>query len=236
MAQKIYRAQDRGHANFGWLDAKYSFSFNRWYDPERVNFGLLRVLNDDTIAGGAGFGKHPHENMEIVTIPLQGALEHEDNTGHSEVLRPGDVQIMSAGRGIIHSEFNHLEDEETKLFQIWIFPEKTDIDPRYDQKKFEETARRNKWQLLVSPEKGNGALWINQQARIWRGRFSAGRTVALQRAETKAGVFLMVIAGSITLGDETLDRRDAVGIDEQILPELQINETSDLLLIEVPMR
>lgn len=235
MKSIFYKADTRGHANYGWLDTYYSFSFNRYYDPQRVNFGALRVLNDDTIAAGGGFGKHPHDNMEIVTIPFSGALEHQDSTGHSEVLRPDDVQIMSAGSGIIHSEFNHSKTDACSLFQVWIMPDKRDIKPRYDQKSFNSRNRQNRWQLLVGPDNENGELWINQQARFSRGDFDAATEVKFELKRSGSGLFLMVIEGSVETAGQLLERRDAIGISETSGIDIRIRENAQLLAIEVPM-
>src|SRR5665647_1486243 len=164
MGTKIQRANERGFADHGWLRANHSFSFANWYNPAKVHFGTLRVLNDDLIAGGKGFGAHPHDNMEIVTIPLSGAIAHKDSTGTEGIISKGDVQIMSAGTGITHSEFNASKSEELNLFQVWVFPKVKNIKPRYEQKTFDEKDRVNKWKIVVSPDEKDGGIWINQDA------------------------------------------------------------------------
>jgi quercetin 2,3-dioxygenase len=171
----LHTANSRGHANHGWLDAHHSFSFGSWHNPERVHFGMLRVLNDDIVKAGFGFGKHPHDNMEIITIPLKGALEHKDNTGGHGVIKRNDVQVMSAGSGLEHSEFNHSKSEDVNLFQLWIFPDRKNVAPRYDQKTFDEADRINKFQTLVKPY-GNDGLWIYQNAFISVANFTATQT------------------------------------------------------------
>src|SRR6476646_4488477 len=163
MKTVLHEANNRGKANFGWLDSKHSFSFGHWYDPEKINFGALRVLNDDIVLGGEGFGAHPHDNMEIVSIPLYGALKHKDSTGRNEIIKQFDVQIMSAGSGITHSEFNASETEAVNFLQIWIMPKKRNIEPRYEQKTFSPANRSNRFQTVVAPD-DKDAVWINQDA------------------------------------------------------------------------
>src|SRR5512147_2030361 len=164
MKTTLHKADSRGYVDHGWLKSYHTFSFASYYEPSRVRFGLLRVLNDDIIEGGMGFGTHPHDNMEIVTIPLEGTLAHKDSMGTKQTLKPGEIQIMAAGSGLTHSEFNNSETEQINLLQIWVFPNERDIEPRYDQKVFDTTERKNKFQTLVSPEKENGAMWINHDA------------------------------------------------------------------------
>jgi len=175
----FYPAPERGHVNFGWLDSHHSFSFGHWYDPAKVHFGALRVLNDDIVSGGGGFGTHPHDNMEIVSIPLKGSLAHKDSTGTDGIIRTGDVQIMSAGSGIRHSEFNHSKTEPTNFLQIWVFPKQRDIKPRYDQRRFDTKDRINKWQVVVSPDQKENALWINQDARFALANLEEGKEISL---------------------------------------------------------
>ena len=197
MKMNIQRAAERGGANHGWLNAKHYFSFASYHNPEKVHFGLLRVLNDDTIAAGAGFPPHPHDNMEIVTIPLSGALQHKDNTGGAGVIKAGDVQIMSAGTGVQHSEFNASKTEEATLFQVWIFPKERNIKPRYDQRSFDINERINKWQIVVSPNDDDNALWINQEARFSLTKLEAGKSLSYKNAFLGNGVYLVVVNGSI---------------------------------------
>ena len=231
----LHTANKRGHANFGWLDSHHSFSFGHYYDPEKVYFGMLRVLNDDIITGGSGFGEHSHDNMEIVSIPLIGALEHRDSTGTAEVIRQNDVQIMSAGSGVQHSEANASATESVTLFQIWVFPKLRNITPRYDQRTFNITDRVNKWQVIVSPNETDAALWINQDARFSLTTLQAGNAITYNNAFTGNGVYLVVISGSVKVNDIALGKRDAIGIYDTDSFTLTANENAELLAIEVPM-
>ncbi len=231
----FHPAKDRGHANHGWLDTHHSFSFAGWYNPDKVHFGALRVLNDDVIYGDSGFGMHPHDNMEIVTIPLSGALAHTDSTGSKGVIRAGDVQIMSAGTGIEHSEYNGAPTGATSLLQIWIFPEEENIAPRYDQRSFEAEERKNAWQILVSPHARTGGLWINQQAVLSRIDLEKGKTVAYANHIRGNGVYLFVIEGSVEAGGQRLSRRDAVGLCNVESFEVKALANADVLAIEIPM-
>jgi quercetin 2,3-dioxygenase len=235
MKTVIHKANTRGHADHGWLNARHSFSFANYYDPTRVHFGLLRVLNDDTVAPGMGFGTHPHDNMEIVTIPLSGALEHKDSMGNTEVIKAGEVQIMSAGSGITHSEYNHSKTEEVKLLQIWVFPKTRNIKPRYDQRAYNEEQKKNKFLTIVSPDKTEDTMWINQDAYFSLGSLDAG--VAIEYAiRTKGnGAYVFVIEGSVEAGGETLGRRDAMGVSETDKISFKALEKSEVLIIEIPM-
>jgi hypothetical protein len=236
----IHRADERGHADHGWLNAHHSFSFAGYYDPSRVHFGLLRVLNDDIIAGGTGFGRHPHDNMEIVTIPLEGALKHQDSTGGEGVIRKGEVQIMSAGSGIFHSEVNASATEAVNLFQIWVFPKERNIQPRYDQKMFEKEKRMNRLCTVVSPDKEDaekdGALWINQDAFFSLGAFENATEVNYKMHRPGNGVYLMVVEGSAEVDGGQLGKRDAIGIWETGDVTVQVPANTELLFVEVPMR
>lgn len=231
-----YPANDRGYADHGWLKSYHTFSFASYYNPERTNFGLLRVLNDDWVAPGAGFGKHPHDNMEIVSIPLSGTLAHSDSTGRNKEIKTGDVQIMSAGSGITHSEFNHSRAEPVKFLQIWVFPEKKNIEPRYEQKSFSLDQRQNRWQLVVSPNQDDEALWINQNAYFSLSNLQANHRLEYQIHDAKNGLFLMVLEGSVQLGEQKLARRDALGLSEISELEIKADSDAELLLIEVPHR
>ncbi len=232
---RLFPASQRGHANHGWLDTYHSFSFADWYDPEMIHFGALRVLNDDTIDSGEGFGMHPHENMEIVTIPLQGALEHKDSTGTHGIINTGDVQIMSAGSGIRHSEFNPSQKEPSSLLQIWVFPKVRNIDPRYDQKYFDPSARKNKWQLLVSPDKESGGLWINQNAVFSRVTLDVNEQITYNNYFPGNGVYLFVIDGSVEVNGQVLNAKDALGISDSHSFNMKANGKADVLAIEIPM-
>ncbi len=235
MKNIIHRAGSRGAANHGWLIAKHSFSFGSYYDLEKVHFGALRVLNDDVIQGGGGFPTHPHDNMEIITIPLKGALQHKDSTGGQGIIKAGDVQIMSAGTGVKHSEFNASEMAEVNLFQCWLFPKERNITPRYDQRRFNEEDRINKWQIVVSPIQNDDALWINQDARFSLTNISAGSTIEYSNAFAGNGVYLMVIKGTVVVNDEILTSRDAIGVWDTDQFSITASEYAELLAIEVPM-
>ena len=231
----IQKASERGGANHGWLNAKHYFSFAGYHNPEKVHFGLLRVLNDDTIAGGTGFPAHPHDNMEIVTIPLSGALQHKDNTGGEGVIKSGDVQIMSAGSGVRHSEFNASKTEEATLFQVWIFPKVTNIKPRYDQRTFDVNDRINKWQVVVSPNETDNALWINQDARFSLTKLEAGKMLTYENAFKGNGVYLVVVNGSVEIDGKQFSKRDAVGIADTDQFSIRAGEDAELMAIEIPM-
>ena len=234
MKKTIHRADSRGHADHGWLNAHHSFSFANYYNPERIRFGTLRVLNDDIVQPGEGFGTHPHDNMEIVTIPLQGELAHKDSTGNKEVIRPNEVQIMSAGSGLTHSEFNNSKTEEINLLQIWVFPKEKNIKPRYDQKVFNPADRINKIMTVVSPSDKN-ALWINQDAYFFFFFLEKDKAVTYQIKSKGNGLYVFLIEGKIEIGGETLDKRDAIGLEQIDGIEIKAVETSEVLLIEVPM-
>ncbi len=235
MKTKLYRAADRGSADYGWLKPNYYFSFSQYYNPKRIHFGLLRVLNDDYVDAGGGFPTHPHDNMEIVTIPFTGALQHKDSTGGQGVIKAGDVQIMSAGSGVQHSEFNASQTDPVTLFQIWVFPKERNITPRYDQRTFDVNERINKWQTVVSPVEADNALWINQNAKFSLTKLEAGKSVTYTNAFANNGVFLVNINGSATVDDVTLEKRDAVGISEAESFTVTATEDTELLAIEVPM-
>jgi len=231
----IQRANERGSADYGWLKPNYYFSFSGYHNPEKVRFGLLRVLNDDFIAGGGAFPTHPHDNMEIVTIPFTGALKHKDNTGGEGVIKAGDVQIMSAGSGILHSEANASATDPVTLFQIWVYPKEKNIKQRYDQKKFEVADRTNQWQVVVSPRDEDKALWINQDARFSLTQLKAGNDLTYQNAFPGNGIFLVVIKGTVTVNGEKLSTRDAAGITAADQFSISATEDAELLAIEVPM-
>lgn len=234
MEKVIHKADSRGHANHGWLDAHHSFSFANYYNPERTRFGVLRVLNDDIVQPGEGFGTHPHDNMEIVTIPLKGELAHKDSTGNKEVIHPNEVQIMSAGSGLTHSEFNNSKTDEVNLLQIWVFPKEKNIKPRYDQKVFEPSGRLNKIQTLVSP-KDESALWINQDAYFSRTDIEKGKSVDYELNTKKNGVYIFVIEGKIEIEGDMLSRRDAIGIQETERIKIKAEDNSEVLIIEIPL-
>ena len=231
----LHKAGDRGSADYGWLKPNYYFSFAQFHNPEKVHFGLLRVLNDDFIAGGGAFGTHPHDNMEIVTIPFTGALEHKDSTGGQGIIKAGDIQIMSAGTGVQHSEANASKTEPVTLFQVWIFPKQRNIKPRYDQRSFDIKDRLNNWQVVVSPIEADKALWINQDARFSLTKLEAGKSLQYENAFKGNGVFLVNISGVVTVDDKTLQKRDALGISDSDSFTITASEDAELLAIEVPM-
>ena len=232
----IHRAATRGHANHGWLDSWHTFSFANYYEPTRVHFGALRVLNDDTVAAGMGFGKHPHDNMEIISIPLEGDLEHGDNMGNTTVIKQGDVQIMSAGTGVVHSEKNNSSDKPVKFLQIWVFPDQQNVQPHYDQKTFSNDEKQNKLVTVVSPVGSNdGGVKIHQDAWIYRSRLEKGKSIDIQPHSTHHGFYVFIIDGNITVENETLSRRDAIGISEVENINITANDNSDVLILEVPM-
>ena len=231
----FYPATERGHADFGWLNARHSFSFGQWHNPEKIHFGALRVLNDDIVKGGGGFPTHPHDNMEIVTIPLTGALAHKDSTGGNGIIKAGDVQIMSAGTGVRHSEFNASEEDEVNLLQVWIFPKKKNIEPRYDQKTFDLNDRKNNWQVVVSPDEKDAGMWINQDARFSLASIDAGGALTYTNKFTGNGVYFFVIEGSVEIAGNKLGKRDAIGISDSNDISIKAAGLSEILAIEIPM-
>lgn len=238
MKTVLHRASDRGHANHGWLQANHSFSFANYYDPEKMQFGALRVLNDDTIGAKMGFGTHPHDNMEIITIPLSGILKHRDNMNADWIpVLPGEVQVMSAGTGVQHSEINGSNEEALKLFQIWIIPNKHNVEPRYDQKAFDAEERQNKLQILVSSmaDSHEGSLKIHQDARVSRLDLEAEKSFNYQLKGSHHGVYVMVIEGEVSIDHHQLSKRDAVGISETEVVKIEAKVNSEILFIEVPM-
>ena len=231
----VTRANERGTADHGWLKPAHYFSFGSWHNPNKIHFGELRVLNDDWIAGGGAFPTHPHDNMEIVTIPFTGALKHKDSTGGSGIIKAGDVQIMSAGTGVQHSEANESATESVTLFQTWIFPKEKNIKPRYDQRNFDIADRNGKWQVVVSPREEDNALWINQDARFALTNIKAGETIKYENAFSGNGVYLVVIKGKVSVNDIKYQDKDAVGIWEVDRFEIVADTDAELLAVEVPM-
>ena len=233
----LHRAATRGHADHGWLKSHHTFSFASYHDPARMHFGVLRVLNDDTVAPGMGFGTHPHDNMEIISIPLEGDLEHKDSMGNVAVIRHGDVQVMSAGTGIRHSEFNRNRDATVKFLQIWVFPKKRNVDPRYDQITLDVSKRHNRFQQILSPDPNDEGVWIHQDAWFHLGTFDAGHstTYAVKRAGN--GVYAFVIKGGVTVNGISLQERDGLGLEAVDRLEVQADSAgAELLLMDVPMQ
>jgi redox-sensitive bicupin YhaK (pirin superfamily) len=235
MEKIIHKAASRGIADHGWLKAKHTFSFANYYDPERMHFGVLRVLNDDIIAPGMGFGKHPHDNMEIITIPLSGDLEHKDSMGNSSVIREGEIQVMSAGTGIFHSEFNANKNKELNLFQIWLFPNKKNVEPRYDQKELKSLEKKNELYQVLSPNSEDAGVWIYQNAWFFMGDLSTGwqHDYTLKAAEN--GVYIMVIEGNVTIENESLSKRDAIGISNTQAVNIKADTNAKILIMDIPM-
>jgi redox-sensitive bicupin YhaK (pirin superfamily) len=235
MKKTVHKNESRGSADHGWLKARHTFSFAGYHNPSRVHFGLLRVLNDDIVDGGMGFGAHPHDNMEIITVPLSGALHHKDNTGRSEIIRSGDVQIMSAGSGIVHSEMNASKTEPVNLLQIWIFPKEKNISPRYEQKTFSADDRKDRWQIVVSPDKTEGGVWINQDARFALSDISAGTSLEYKPMFENSGLYIFILDGKSEVTDELLEKRDAIALSETGSASIKAIEDTSVLLMEIPM-
>lgn len=228
-------ALSRGEANHGWLKSHHSFSFANYHNPQKMNFGLLRVLNDDTVAPGRGFGTHPHDNMEIVSIPLYGDLQHKDSMGNTTVIRQGDVQIMSAGTGVFHSEYNKNQDQEVKFLQIWVFPKERNIEPRYGQKSYPPQERAGALKTVVSPATDDDAVWINQDAWFSLGRLNRGQELDYSIRRNGNGVYAFVIDGEVEIDGHTLKQRDALGVYEAEGVRIKAGKETELLLIDVPM-
>ncbi len=238
MKVTLYKATDRGYANYDWLQANYSFSFANYYSPGKSNFGALRVLNDDVIQGGMGFGKHSHDNMEIITIPLQGALAHKDSMSEEWVpLNTGEVQVMSAGKGIMHAEKNNSTTDFINLFQIWIIPEELEVEPAYNQMQFEVSERKNKLQTLVTSyqDETRNSLKIHQDVKISRIDLSKNNSFSYELKSKNHGVYMMLISGEITVENKILIGRDAIGISEANDFTIIANQEAEVLFIEVPM-
>jgi redox-sensitive bicupin YhaK (pirin superfamily) len=232
----LHKADSRGHANHGWLDSHHSFSFANYHNPDRMHFGVLRVLNDDRVDAGMGFGTHPHDNMEIISIPLEGDLEHKDSMGNTAVIRKGDIQVMSAGTGIYHSEYNKNKDQLTKFLQIWVYPNKKNVTPRYDQITLNEADRRNKLQQIISPNADDEGVWIHQDAWFHLGKFDKDFTTEYKIKKEGNGIYAFVIKGDVTIGSINLNQRDALGIwDTAAINITAASQDAELLLIEVPM-
>ena len=231
----LHKAETRGHANHGWLNAYHSFSFASWYNPDRVQFGALRVLNDDTIAAGMGFGTHPHDNMEIITIPLEGDLAHKDSMGNAATIKTGDVQVMSAGTGIQHSEFNPNADQQTKLFQIWLFPKTRNVEPRYQQITLDTTEQKNNFAQILSPNPDDAGVWIHQDAWFHLADFEAGFSKNYELKKEGNGIYIFVISGKITVDGQELETRDGFGITDFKTLGIKASTDAKFLLMEIPM-
>ena len=231
----LHRADTRGKANHGWLESYHSFSFANYYNPERMNFGVLRVLNDDTVQAGMGFGTHPHDNMEIISIPLEGDLEHRDSMGNVTVIRNGDIQVMSAGSGVTHSEYNKNKSQLVKFLQIWVFPNKRNVTPRYDQLTLDPAQRRNRLQQILSPNPDDEGVWIHQDAWFHLCDLDAGFQTRYELKRAGNGVYAFVLSGDVSINGQALHRRDGLGLWDLSSMDIQADSHAELLLMEVPM-
>jgi redox-sensitive bicupin YhaK (pirin superfamily) len=237
MTTILHKAATRGHADHGWLNSFFSFSFAGYYNPQRVQFGVLRVLNDDRVEGGKGFGSHPHDNMEIISIPLEGSLVHQDNLGQKQVVSAGEIQVMSTGTGVFHSEYNNSPDQPVKFLQIWVFPNKLNVTPRYDQVRLDPAKGQNALQQLISPTPSNEGSWIYQDAWFHMGAFDAGRKFRYDLKRPGNGVYLFVIDGAFNYNGQRLETRDGLGITDVDSIDLEAAEQgSRILIMDVPMK
>ena len=232
----LHKAETSGDANHGWLHSRHTFSFADYYDPERVHFGVLRVLNDDTVEAGMGFGTHPHDNMEIISIPLEGDLEHKDSMGTVSVIKHCDVQVMSAGTGITHSEYNKNKDRRVKFLQIWVIPNKRNVKPRYYQITLNVADRHNKFQQILSPNPDYEGVWIYQNAWFHLGHFDKGFGADYEIKAKGNGVYVFVLSGNITINDQKLNSRDGFGIWDVERFSVKADSEAEFLLMEVPMK
>ena len=233
----IHKSDSRGFANHGWLKSHHTFSFASYQNPERMSFGALRVLNDDIVQPKMGFGTHPHQNMEIISIPLKGALSHKDSLGNKRAIEVGEVQVMSAGTGLTHSEFNDSKTDEVNFLQLWIMPQELGVKPNYEQRNFSSEGKQNQLQTLVAPldKLEDNALPINQQAYIYKSNLEAENTISLNVKSTSNGFYIFVVEGEIEVANTTLDKRDAIGVLETEALEIKANINSELIIVEVPM-
>lgn len=229
----LHKADSRGHADHGWLNTYHTFSFADYYNPERMGFGALRVLNDDTVSAGMGFGRHPHRDMEIVSIPMEGVLQHGDNMGHEGVIRKGEIQVMSAGTGVVHSEKNASDEQPVKFLQIWIFPKVGGLTPRYDQMSVAE--QKNDFQQILSPNADDEGVWIHQDAWFHLAKFDGRMSKTYRLKKEGNGVYVFIIEGKARVGDQVLEKRDGYGIYDAHEFTLEALEDAEILVMEVPM-
>ncbi|MDH2998313.1 hypothetical protein A1D22_01465 [Pasteurellaceae bacterium LFhippo2] len=231
-----HSAESRGNADHGWLKSRHTFSFASYYDPSRIHFGALRVINDDSVEGGYGFGKHPHDNMEIISIPLSGDLAHQDSMGNGSIIRHGDIQVMSAGTGVTHSEMNPNKDTPVKFLQIWVFPNKKNVEPRYQQISIKDQAKPNDFQQILSPNADDEGVWIHQDAWFSLANFSKETAKTYRLHKQGNGVYAFVIKGSATIASKELNQRDGLGVWDTEYFEITATNDAEILLMEVPMR
>jgi len=232
----LHKANTRGLADLGWLNSYHTFSFSNYYNAERMNFGVLRVLNDDTVAAGMGFGTHGHQNMEIISIPLEGDLEHQDSMGNKTVIKNGDIQVMSAGTGIQHSEYNRNKDSLVKFLQIWVIPNQQNVTPRYDQITLNPEDRKNKLQQILSPNPEDEGVWIHQDAWFHLGQFDKNITATYQLKKEGNGLYAFILKGNLTINGQELETRDGFGIWDFNEVEIKAISDTEFLLMEVPMK
>ena len=235
MKTVFHKATTRGHANHGWLDSHHTFSFANYFNPERMNFGVLRVLNDDVVDGGKGFGRHPHDNMEIISIPLEGDLEHQDSMGNKAIIKEGDVQVMSAGTGIFHSEYNKNKDSQVKFLQIWVFPNKKNVEPRYDQIAIRDIEKANSFYQILSPSPEDDGVWVHQNAWFHLGKFSEDKEEKYVMRDPNNGLYVFVLEGEAQVGDQKLEKRDGFGIWDTQRVTISAKKGAKILLMDVPM-
>ena len=235
MKTVFHKADTRGHANHGWLNSYHTFSFAGYYNPERMSFGVLRVLNDDTVSGGMGFGAHPHKDMEIISIPLEGNLEHKDSMGSTGVISKGEIQVMSAGTGVQHSEYNASKTDDVKFLQIWVFPREMNVEPRHNQIRIDTTEKINDFQQILSPNREDDGVWIHQDAWFNLAKFDKGFTKTYTVNKSGNGVYVFVLHGEVKIGDQILEARDGFGIWDTENFALEATQDAEVLLMEVPM-
>lgn len=232
----LHKADTRGNADHGWLKSKHTFSFANYYNPDRMHFGVLRVLNDDSVEGGMGFGTHPHDNMEIISIPLEGDLQHKDSMNNVAVIKSGDIQVMSAGTGIYHSEYNKNQDKLVKFLQIWVFPNKKNVTPRYDQITLNLADRHNNLQQILSPNQDDEGVWIHQDAWFSLGKFDKDFSVQYQTKRKENGVYIFVLKGDLTINNTTVNTRDGIGITNTENIDIKaLTQDAEILVMDVPM-
>lgn len=235
MKTVLHKAKTRGHANHGWLDSHHTFSFANYYNPDRMHFGVLRVLNDDVVAGGRGFGTHPHDNMEIISIPLEGDLEHKDSMGNTAVIKSGDVQAMSAGTGVYHSEYNKQSDQEVRFLQIWVFPNKKNVEPRYDQITLDKGQLKNNFKQILSPNADDDGVWIHQNAWFHMGDLEKGTETHYDIKDRNNGVYAFVLEGEVSINGQSLEKRDGFGVWDTDQISIKADSNAKVLLMDVPM-